>query len=73
MADLYDGACENCNSSAERQALARLLIDYCDVFSYRDEDMGLTKVVCHEILLAAGTTPTRQPTRQLGPEKEVSR
>jgi len=75
VADLYDGACGNCSSSAERQVLAQLLMDYSDVFSYRDEDMGLTKVVCHEIPLAAGTTPIRQPTRWLGleKEKEVSR
>jgi len=32
--------------------------------------MGLTKAVCHEIPLAAGTVPIRQPTRRLGPEKE---
>jgi len=62
VADVNDGACENCNSSAECQALARLLMDYSDVFSYGDEDMGLTKVVCHEIPLAARTTPIRQPT-----------
>jgi len=70
MADLYDGACGNCNSSAIRQALVQLLVDYTDVFSYGDEDIGLTKVVCHEIPLAAGTTPIRQPTRRLGLEKE---
>jgi len=45
VADLYDSACENCSSSTERQALARLLMDYSDVFSYGDEDMELTKVV----------------------------
>jgi len=32
--------------------------------------MGLTKVISHEIPLAAGTTSIRQPTRRLGPEKE---
>jgi len=26
-----------------------LLIDYSDVFSYEDSNIGLTKVVCHEI------------------------
>jgi len=40
VADLYDEACENCSSSAERLALARLLMDCSDVFSYGDEDMG---------------------------------
>jgi len=35
--------------------------------------MGLPKVISHKIPLAAGATPIRQPTRSLGPEKEVSR
>jgi len=73
VADLYGRACDNCTSSAERQELAQLLMEYSDVFSRGDEDMRLTKVISHEIPLAAGTTPTRQPTRRLGPEKEVSR
>jgi len=62
VADLYDGACDNCTSSAERQQLAQLLMKYSDVFSRGDEDMGLTKVISHEIPLAAGTIPIRQPT-----------
>jgi len=70
MADLYNGACGNCTSSTERQVLAQLLAEYSDVFSHGDGDMGLTKVISHNILLAAGTTPIRQPTRRLGPEKE---
>jgi len=57
VADLYGGACDNCTSSAERQELAQLLMEYSDVFSRGDEDMGLTKVISHEIPLAAGTTP----------------
>jgi len=61
VADLYDEAWWNCNGSAERQELARLFVDYSDVFSYGYEDMGLTKVVCHEIPLAAGTTLISQP------------
>jgi len=73
MADLYDGACGNCTSSTERQVLAQLLVEYSNVFSRSDGDMGLTKVISHNIPLAAGTTPIRQPTRRLGPEKEVSR
>ena len=70
MAYLYNGACGNCTSSTERQVLAQLLTEYSDVFSRGNEDMGLTKVISHEIPLAAGTTPIRQPTRRLGPEKE---
>jgi len=37
------------------------------VFSSGDHDVGLTSAVRHEIPLAAGTTPVRQPTRRLGP------
>jgi len=70
VADLDGGASGNCTSSTERQALAQLLTEYSDVFSRSDGDMGLTKVISHEIPLAAGTTPIRQPTRHLGPEKE---
>jgi len=72
MADLYGGACGNCTSSTGRQALAQLLTEYSDVFSRGYRDMGLTKVISYEIPLAAGTTPIRQPTRRLGPEKEAS-
>jgi len=50
--------------------MAKLLREYKDVFSGGDHDMGLTSAVRHEIPLAAGTTPLRQTTRRLGPEKE---
>jgi len=55
--DLYSGASGSSTSSTERQVLAQLLAEYSDVFSRGDEDMGLTKVISHEIPLAAGTTP----------------
>jgi len=72
LADLYGGACDNCISSTACQVLAQLLIEYSDLFSRRDEDMGLTKVISHGIPLAA-SAPIRQSTQCLGPEKEVSR
>jgi len=50
--------------------MARLLCEYKDVFSSGDHDIGLASAVRQEIPLAAGTTPIRQPTRRLGPEKE---
>jgi len=50
--------------------VAQLLSEYKDVFSCGDNDMGLAKAVCHEIPVAAGSVPIRQPTRRLGPEKE---
>jgi len=68
--DLYQTACNGCASDQERQVMARLLCEYKDVFSSGDHDVGLTSAVRHEIPLVAGSTPVRQPTRRLGPEKE---
>jgi len=73
VADMYDGACGNCMSSTKCQALSQLLTEYSDVFSRDDGDMGLTKVISHEIPLSAGTNHIRQPTQSLSPEKEMSR
>jgi len=56
--ELYQTVCDGCASNQD------------DVFSSGDHDVGLTSAVRHEIPLAAGTTPIRQPTRRLGPEKE---
>jgi len=72
VTDLYQGTRGCCESSSECLKLAQLLQEYNDLFSCGDNDMGLTKVVCHEIPLAAGTVPIKQPTRRLGLEKEVS-
>jgi len=73
--ELYKTACDGCMSTGERQAMAKLLREYNDVFSSGDHEVGLTKAVRHEIPLSAGTVPIQQPTRRLGPkkEKEVSR
>jgi len=62
VAELYGNACDGCESKWERLVMAQLLSVY--------KDMGLTKVVCHEIPLATGTVPIWQPTHQLAPEKE---
>jgi len=70
VAKLYGDACDGCENKRERLVVAQLLSEYKDVFSCREHDMGLTKAVCHEISLAAGMVPIRQPTRRLGPEKE---
>jgi len=70
VAELYEDACDGCESKRKRLVMAQLLSEYKDVFSCGDHDMGLTKTVCHEISLAAGTAPIQQPTRRLGPEKE---
>jgi len=70
VAELYGDACDGCESKRECLVMAQLLSEYKDVFSCGDHDMGLTEAVCHEIPLAAGTVPIRQPTPRLGPEKE---
>jgi len=49
--------------------MAKLLCEYKDVLSSGDHEMGLTRVVCHEIQLAAATVPIRQPTCKLGPKR----
>jgi len=70
VAELYGDACDGCESKREHLVMAQLLSEYKDVFSCGEHDMGLTKAVCHEIPLAAGKVPIRQPTRRLGPEKK---
>jgi len=50
--------------------MAKLLREYKGVFSSGNHDVGLTQAVRHEIPLAAGMIPIRQPTRSLGPEKK---
>jgi len=70
VAELYGNACDGCVSKPERLVMAQLLSEYKDVFSCGNHDMGLAKAVRHEIPLAVGTAPIRQPTHRLGPEKE---
>jgi len=67
---IYQSACNGCTSNKERQAMAKLLRKYKDVFSSGDHDVGLTSAVRHEIRLATGKAPIRQLTKRLGPEKE---
>jgi len=70
LVDFYGDACDGWESKRECLVMAQLLSEYKDVFSCSDHDMDLAKAVCHEIPLAAGTVPIRQPTHQLGPEKK---
>jgi len=67
--ELYETACGGCASNEKCQAMTKLLREY-DVFSSGDHDVGLTRAVCDEIPLAAGTVPIRQPPRRLRSEKE---
>jgi len=49
--------------------MAKFMREYSDGFISRDHGVGLTRAVHHELPLAAGTVPNRQPTRRLRPEK----
>jgi len=62
LVDLYGDACNGRENKLEHLVVAQLLSEYKDVFSCGDHDMGLSKAVCHEIPLTAGTMPIRQPT-----------
>jgi len=70
LADLYGDACDGCENKRERLVVTQLLSEYKDAFSCGDHEMGLTKAVCHEIPLAAGTGPIRQPIYRLSSEKK---
>jgi len=63
LVDLYEDVCDGCESNRESLIVTQLLSEYKDVFSHSDHDMDLTKAICHEIPLAAGTGPIQQLTR----------
>ena len=67
---LYEQACQNCKSADQRQELVDLLVEYADVFSSDDTDVGQTSLVQHSIPVEPGTAPIRQPPRRLGVEKD---
>jgi len=54
LVELYENASDSCESNRECQVVVQLLSEYKDVFSCGNHEMGLTKAVCQEILLAAG-------------------
>jgi len=59
-----------CVSNGERRSLAKLLHRYNDAPHHGDNDDSLNRAVRQEVPLVAGTAPTRQPTRRLGPRKK---
>ena len=67
---LFEQVRKNCKSRDEEHKLANLLLEYEDVFSRDDTDVGKTTLVEHEIPVEDGTQPIRQPPRRLGPEKD---
>jgi hypothetical protein len=71
LGTLYQEATAACSQLQERQAIARLLNQYADVFSSGEHDMGLTNLVKHSISLVPGARPVKQAPRRLGAEKEA--
>lgn len=53
-------------SPEEQARLGALLLKYADVFAVRDEDLGYTDRVKHEIHLT-DDTPVAQPYRRIPP------
>ena len=70
MPPLYEKACQNCETSAQKEALASLLAQHSYMFSSDDADVGQTALVSHSIPVEPGTTPIRQAPRRLGVEKD---
>ena len=70
MLPLYEKACQNCKTSAQKEALASLLAQHSDVFSSDDADVRQTDLVSHGIPVEPGTTPIRRAPRRLGLEKD---
>lgn len=71
LVQLFQGAQPMCTSIEQEGRLQKLLVDYADVFSSGEDDVGLTNLVQHSIPLLPGTDPIRQPPRRLGPEKDL--
>ena len=68
--DIFDESSKILNEH-QRYKLAALLREYEDVFSRGPEDLGLTDVVKHEIVLKDGP-PIKQPARRMGRDKQES-
>ena len=70
LQDLYQQASSNCDTN-QRDRLAALLVQYADVFSAHEADVGRTSLVKHSIPTLPGTRPIKQPPRRLGLEKDA--
>ena len=67
---LFEQAATSCETPRQRRQLANLLLEYSDVFSCGDTDVGRTNLVSHSIPVEPGTHPVRQAPRRLGAEKD---
>ena len=57
---LYKKSCQLLDQPQQQQALAQLLINYQDVFSQGDHDVGLTHEMTHDIPVSPGKVPIKQ-------------
>ncbi len=64
LQDLYQRTTENIKDSAEQRQLAEVLIQYQDVFSKDDTDLGLTHLTEHAIE-TGDARPVKQPPRKV--------
>lgn len=68
---VYQEAIKLCTTDRERRSIGQLLVEFQDVFSRSDTDVGRTHLVEHSIPVKPGTRPIKQQPRRLGPEKEA--
>jgi len=71
--DLYDRACRTVIVVPNAKNWLHYSLITVTFSAMEMRTLELAKVVCHEIPLAVKTTPIRQPTGLLDPEKEASR
>ncbi|XP_067951907.1 uncharacterized protein [Watersipora subatra] len=60
-----------CTTDRERCRIGKLLMEFQDVFSRSDADVGRTHLIKHLIPVKPRTRPIKQPPRRLRPEKEA--
>ncbi|XP_067940642.1 uncharacterized protein [Watersipora subatra] len=71
LQQVYEDACHGCRDEQQRRQLACLLIEYSQVFSTTDDDVGQTTLVEHSVPIIEGARPIHQPPHRLGPQKEA--
>ena len=72
--DLYEDTCEGLNE-ADRRRIQEMLVEFAEVFSKGEEDLGLTHLVSHSIntgnAVPVKQTPHRVPLAYAGEDKKA--
>ena len=71
VGSVYQEAIKLCTTDRERRSIGKLLMEFLDVFSRSDADVGRKHLIKHSIPVKPGTWPIKQPPRRLRPEKET--